>query len=163
MAKKGDSKKQLKEIYRQGNDRISLALKLFGHTTQTSPAVLHAKNEHDSFRNLIQSIHDSLHYEENPEYRTPILQVTKWVLSAYTTQYIEATKGSSTSCFYAIRRCLDFLHLILYRDLRRKQKSSAESQAFFELQTLLNQFPLPQSSFSHDHEAAKSKSGEPPN
>lgn len=142
-ARDAQTRKALKEIYKNSQERISLALKLFGPAHKDSPATLQADREYETIANLLNSVVSSQKFEEENDYRGAIQDVGSWLLSAYKTDYFAAQEGKEPSVLYVVKRGMEVLHTLLHRDLRRRQLSSTESQLYFEFRNLARPFPDP--------------------
>jgi hypothetical protein len=149
-----DKKKTIKEIYRNSSERISLALKLFGQPKQDEPLVLQAERDFETISGLLNNAVNAQRQEEQNDYRTAIVDVGQWLVAVYTKEYIETHKSHQPNILYVVKRGLEVLHLMLHRDLRRRQLSPTESQVFHEFKKLVSNMPKPTVSGSGNYTKA---------
>lgn len=142
-ATSADKKRTVKEIYRNSSERISLALKLFGHPKQDEPLVPQAEKDFETISNLLSAAVNAQRLEEHNDYRSAILDVGQWLLSVYSKDYLESNKTYQPNILYVVKRGIEVLHLMLHRDLRRRQLSPTESQVFHEFKKLIIPLPKP--------------------
>jgi len=140
-----DKKRTIKEIYRNSSERISLALKLFGQPKQDEPLVIQAERDFETISSLLANAVSAQKQEEANEYRNAILDVGYWLVAVYTKEYLDAHKTHQPNVLYIVKRGLEVLHLMLHRDLRRRQLSPTESQVFHEFKKLASALPKPTS------------------
>lgn len=138
-----DKKKTIKEIYRNSSERISLALKLFGQPKQDEPLVLQADRDFETISSLLANVVNAQKQEEANDYRAAIIDVGHWLVGVYTKEYLDAHKSHQPNVLYVVKRGLEVLHLMLHRDLRRRQLSPTESQVFHEFKKLVSTMPKP--------------------
>lgn len=138
-----DKKKTIKEIYRNSSERISLALKLFGQPKQDEPLVLQADRDFETISSLLGNVVNAQKQEEANDYRAAIIDVGHWLVGVYTKEYLDAHKSHQPNVLYVVKRGLEVLHLMLHRDLRRRQLSPTESQVFHEFKKLVSTMPKP--------------------
>ena len=138
-----DTRRTLKDIYKNSCERISLALKLYGPAQKDSAPRLQGEREYETIHNLINSVVSSQKFEEVNDYRSAIQDAGSWVLAAYKRSYFEANAKHDPSSLYVVKRGMEILHALLHRDLRRRQLSSTESQIFFEFKSLVKGLPDP--------------------
>ncbi|MBM3381993.1 MAG: hypothetical protein FJY29_06075 [Betaproteobacteria bacterium] len=143
MTSAADKKKTIKEIYRNSSERISLALKLFGQPKQDEPLVFQSERDFETISSLLGNAVQSQHQEEANDYRLAILDVGQWLVGAYTREYLSTYKNQQPNVLYVVKRGLEVLHLMLHRDLRRRQLSPTESQVFHEFKKLISGLPRP--------------------
>jgi hypothetical protein len=143
MTSAADKKKTIKEIYRNSSERISLALKLFGQPKQDEPLVFQSDRDFETISSLIGNAFQSQFQEEANDYRVAILDVGQWLVGAYTREYLNAHKTHQPNVLYVVKRGLEVLHLMLHRDLRRRQLSPTESQVYHEFKKLISTLPRP--------------------
>lgn len=154
MSSAADKKKTIKEIYRNSSERISLALKLFGQPKQDEPLVFQSDRDFETISSLISNAFQSQHQEEANDYRVAILDVGHWLVGAYTRDYLNAHKGHQPNVLYVVKRGLEVLHLMLHRDLRRRQLSPTESQVFHEFKKLISTLPRPTQNTQSNHDSS---------
>lgn len=140
-----DKKRTIKEIYRNSSERISLALKLFGQPKQDEPLVFQSERDFETISGLLINVVRSQYSEDANDYRSTILDVGQWLLGAYTKEFLETHKNYQPNVLYVIKRGLEVLHLMLHRDLRRRQLSPSESQVYHEFKKLISVMPKPKS------------------
>jgi hypothetical protein len=142
-----DKKKTIKEIYRNSSERISLALKLFGQPKQDEPLVFQSQKDFETISGLLVNAVSSQKQEEANDYSNAIADVGQWLVIVYTKEYLEAHRNHQPNVLYVVKRGLEVLHLMLHRDLRRRQLSPTESQVFHEFKKLASALPkVPNSS-----------------
>lgn len=142
-ARDAQTRKALKDIYKNSQERISLALKLYGPAHKDSPAALPSDREYETIANLLNSVVSSQKFEEENDYRGAIQDVGGWLLAAYGKEFFAAQGGKEPSMLYVVKRGMEVLHTLLHRDLRRRQLSSTESQLYFEFRNLVRPYPDP--------------------
>ena len=125
-----DKKRTIKEIYRNSSERISLALKLFGQPKQDEPLVVQSERDFETISGLLGAAVQAQLNEEINDYRNAISDVGQWLVGVYTKEYLEQHKQHIPNVLYVVKRGLEVLHLLLHRDLRRRQLSPTESQVF---------------------------------
>jgi len=143
MSSSGDKKRTIKEIYRNSSERISLALKLFGQPKQDEPLVFQSDRDFDTISGLLNNAVQAQTQEDANDYRVAILDVGQWLVSVYTSEYLTGHKNHQPNVLYVVKRGLEVLHLMLHRDLRRRQLSPTESQVFHEFRKLISALPKP--------------------
>lgn len=143
MSSSGDKKRTIKEIYRNSSERVSLALKLFGQPKQDEPLVFQSDIDFDTISGLLNNAVQAQTQEDANDYRVAILDVGKWLVSVYTIEYLTGHKNHQPNVLYVVKRGLEVLHLMLHRDLRRRQLSPTESQVFHEFRKLISALPKP--------------------
>lgn len=136
-----DKKKTIKEIYRNSSERISLALKLFGQPKQDEPIVFQAERDFETISSLLANAVNAQRQEEANDYRSAIMDVGQWLVGVYTKSYLEKHKTHQPNILYVVKRGLEVLHLMLHRDLRRRQLSPTESQVYHEFRKLMAGLP----------------------
>ncbi|MEY2986900.1 MAG: hypothetical protein RJB13_421 [Pseudomonadota bacterium] len=136
-----DKKRTIKEIYRNSSERISLALKLFGQPKQDEPLVIQSERDFETISGLLGNAVQAQLNEELNDYRTAIMDVGQWLVNVYTNEYLEQHKQHVPNVLYVVKRGLEVLHLLLHRDLRRRQLSPTESQVFHEFKKLISTMP----------------------
>lgn len=141
MTASTDKKRTIKEIYRNSSERISLALKLFGQPKQDEPLAFQSERDFETISGLLNNVVKSQFAEDANDYRNTIADVGQWLLGAYTLDYLTTHKNFQPNVLYVIKRGLEVLHLMLHRDLRRRQLSPAESQVYFEFKKLVSVMP----------------------
>ncbi|MEN9530158.1 MAG: hypothetical protein RI932_2031 [Pseudomonadota bacterium] len=154
MSSAADKKKTIKEIYRNSSERISLALKLFGQPKQDEPLVFQSDRDFETISSLISNAFQSQHQEEANDYRVAILDVGQWLVGVYTRDYLNAHKAHQPNVLYVVKRGLEVLHLMLHRDLRRRQLSPTESQVFHEFKKLISTLPRPTQNTQSNHDGS---------
>jgi hypothetical protein len=137
MAKAGDSKKALKEIYRTGSERAAMALQMFGNATIDSSAILQSPKDQESIQRLIKSITDAIQFEENSDYKMAILFIGTWLSAAYSENYFQETKTIRPGTAFIMRKGLTVLQNLLLRDHRRSNMSQTERQIYYEFRSLI--------------------------
>lgn len=143
MSTSADKKKTIKEIYRNSSERISLALKLFGQPKQDEPLVFQSERDFETISGLLNNAVKAQYQEDANDYRAAIIDVGQWLVSVYTKDYLNSHKTNQPNVLYVVKRGLEVLHLMLHRDLRRRQLSPAESQVFHEFKKLVSVMPKP--------------------
>lgn len=138
-----DKKRTIKEIYRNSSERISLALKLFGQPKQDEPLMLQSERDFETISGLLGNAVQAQLREELNDYRVAISDVGQWLVSVYTHEYLEQHRQHVPNVLYVVKRGLEVLHLLLHRDLRRRQLSPTESQVFHEFKKLISAMPKP--------------------
>lgn len=136
-----DKKRTIKEIYRNSSERISLALKLFGQPKQDEALVAQSERDFETISGLLNNAVQAQLNEEANDYRTAIVDVGQWLVGVYTQEYLEEHKQHIPNVLYVVKRGLEVLHLLLHRDLRRRQLSPTESQVFHEFKKLISSMP----------------------
>jgi len=136
-----DKKRTIKEIYRNSSERISLALKLFGQPKQDEPLVAQSERDYETISGLLGNAVQAQTHEELNDYRVAIMDVGRWLVGVYTREYLEQHKQHIPNVLYVVKRGLEVLHLLLHRDLRRRQLSPTESQVFHEFKKLISTMP----------------------
>jgi hypothetical protein len=136
-----DKKRTIKEIYRNSSERISLALKLFGQPKQDEPLVVQSERDFETISGLLGAAVQAQLNEEINDYRNAISDVGQWLVGVYTKEYLEQHKQHIPNVLYVVKRGLEVLHLLLHRDLRRRQLSPTESQVFHEFKKLISTMP----------------------
>jgi hypothetical protein len=144
-----DKKRTIKEIYRNSSERISLALKLFGQPKQDEPLVLQAERDFETISSLLVNVVNAQQQEDANDYKAAIMDVGSWLVGVYTKSYLDSHKSHQPNCLYVVKRGLEVLHLMLHRDLRRRQLSPTESQVFHEFKKLISTMPKPAASNSN--------------
>jgi hypothetical protein len=137
------SGKVLRDIYRNSQERITLAMRLFvqAHKEGLWPST--ADKEHPNLQNILNSIVSSQKFEENNDYKAAIQDVGSWILSAYHKRFFLEHERATFSPVAVTKKALEVLHTLLHRDLRRRQLSSTESQIYFEFQSFRRPLPDP--------------------
>lgn len=138
-----DKKRTIKEIYRNSSERISLALKLFGQPKQDEPLVFQSERDFETISSLLGNAVQAQLNEEANDYRMAIMDVGQWLVGVYSREYLEQQKNQIPNVLYVVKRGLEVLHLLLHRDLRRRQLSPTESQVFHEFKKLISAMPKP--------------------
>ncbi|MEY4064626.1 MAG: hypothetical protein RIR26_834 [Pseudomonadota bacterium] len=144
MSSTGDKKRTIKEIYRNSSERISLALKLFGQPKQDEPLVFQSDKDFETISGLISNAVKAQLQEELNDYRSAIADVGQWVVLVYTKEYLNHHRNQNPNVLYVVKKGLEVLHLMLHRDLRRRQLSPTESQVYHEFKKLSSGLPKPQ-------------------
>lgn len=143
MSSAGDKKRTIKEIYRNSSERISLALKLFGQPKQDEPLVFQSEKDFETISGLISNAVKAQLQEELNDYRNAIADVGQWVVLVYTKEYLNAHRSQNPNVLYVVKKGLEVLHLMLHRDLRRRQLSPTESQVYHEFKKISSSLPKP--------------------
>ena len=143
MSSTGDKKRTIKEIYRNSSERISLALKLFGQPKQDETLVFQSDKDFETISGLINNAVTAQLQEEFNDYRSAIADVGQWVVSVYTKEYLTHYRNLNPNVLYVVKKGLEVLHLMLHRDLRRRQLSPTESQVYHEFKKLSSSLPKP--------------------
>lgn len=138
-----DKKRTIKEIYRNSSERISLALKLFGQPKQDEPLVFQSERDFETISSLLGNAVQAQMNEEANDYRMAIIDVGQWLVGVYSREYLQQNKNQIPNVLYVVKRGLEVLHLLLHRDLRRRQLSPTESQVFHEFKKLISIMPKP--------------------
>lgn len=143
MEDKKEQRKLSKEIYRASRERVSLALKLFGTQKPDEITEIHTDKDFDTINNLLNSVVSSQKFEEDNDYKGAIQDVGGWTLAAYSKAYLASNAKASPRPLYVIKRGMEVLHMLLHRDLRRRQMTPTESQVYYEFRKLAGALPDP--------------------
>jgi hypothetical protein len=141
MPKLDEKAKLLKEVYRACKERITLLLNLLGSPPHNQFEYTLNPNDREKFRLLLKAIADSLEFERSEDYRRFTTEVVVWCQNAFNDEYAKACQSQNVSAPYALRRGLDFLQVVMYRDLRRNQVAGEESQRYFIFKELVKTYP----------------------
>jgi hypothetical protein len=138
----------MREIYRNSSQRISLVLTMFGIPKQDSLPEFHLPQDRETISNLLNSVVSAQKFEPENEYKIAILEVGGWVYYAYMTDFLNDNSGHRPNPMYVIKKGIEVLHMLLHRDLRRKQLSPTESQVFNDFLRLAKAMPNPRQGVS---------------
>lgn len=138
-----DKKRTVKEIYRASSERISLALKLFGQPKQDESLVWQSSRDFETISQLLATVFEAQKQEDVNDYKVAIVDVGQWLVATYTKGYLESNQNHQPNVLYVVKRGIEVLHLLLHRDLRRRQLSPTESQVFHEFKKLTATLPKP--------------------
>ncbi|NBO38774.1 hypothetical protein EBU99_09345 [bacterium] len=150
MTSAADKKRTIKEIYRNSSERISLALKLFGQPRQDEPLAFQSERDFETISGLLSNAVQAQKQEEANDYRSAIIDVGVWLVGVYTKDFLENHKNFQPNVLYVVKKGLEVLHLMLHRDLRRRQLSPTESQVYHEFKKLVATMPKATQNTSDD-------------
>lgn len=158
MTNEGHSRSHNREMYRKSRDRVDNALEIFGMAQPNRLFVLPPDDDLHTIIDMIRIVLEDHQTEEETEYRDTILGVSRWLLAALHPEFLnhELTQGLP-EVPYVVRKGLELLHLLMHRDLRRRQFSPTEASLVQEFVALANQYPDPEA-FSVENEMTKTGS-----
>lgn len=148
----------IKEVYRHSREHVSQILKILTpvkQETMQSPAL---EKEFEVISKLAQQVYASQKTEGENDYSQALIAVSYWVVNALNRDFVAEHSKKTPSMTYAIKKAFEVLHLLLHRDLRRRQLSSTESQLYFEFHRLASSFPAPPKDNAKKAEASFGKS-----
>jgi hypothetical protein len=135
--------KSVRDIYRNSAEHVVLALELIGIQSVDEAGRIPAESEIEGISRALHAIQSGHKAEPECDYRSTILQLSRWLDCAIQPVFFLGHLQASPSALYALRKGLEVLHMLLHRDLRRKNLSSSESQVYYDFVRLTTKFPKP--------------------
>lgn len=145
MSSESTRRSQNRDIYRQSRERVDNALEIFGMAKPDKSYTPPPDDELSIILDLIHTVLQDHETEEATEYKETILGVSRWLVAALSPQYLKMRPHQGMpETAYVVRKGLELLHLLLHRDLRRRQFSPTEASLVQEFVALATQYPDPE-------------------
>jgi hypothetical protein len=141
MAKQSEKSKIIKEIYRSGQERVQFLLNLIGTVNSDTLHCALTEDDWNRFRLVMGSIKDSMQFDRSEDYRAAVQHVTQWCHRAGESNYLKSCIEQNKSLPYSIKKGIEFLQVVMYRDLRRINLESEESRRYFVFCSLIQTMP----------------------
>jgi hypothetical protein len=125
-----------REAYQSSLAQVLGILKLFGLPKADSNPILHTEAAMTQIKTLLKQIYDNQKQEEMNEYRRVIIDIVSWIGSGYNTAFVERVAKDKPNILYVARKGLEVLHVLLARDLRRRNLTLSEKQAYADFRDL---------------------------
>lgn len=149
-----------REYYRKSCERVAMIMKLYGAPHIDSPTLIQNDRDFDAIKTMLSQVSAAQQLEEINDYRNVIVDVASWVAAAYSKEFINCYASRVPRPLYVIKKGLEILHLLLHRDLRRRQLSATESQLYYDFRKLISSLNDPRitktESFIEDQYVRKS-------
>lgn len=141
MAK--EKQPSVRDIYRSSRERVSEILTVLQPIKSDSKSCPSFEREYDRILNLMNSVVGSQRFENENDYRAVMDYVGSWALYALEAPYLEANQGAYPTPIFVIKKAVEVLHLLLHRDLRRRNLTNSENQLYNEFVRLHGHLPNP--------------------
>lgn len=135
--------KTSRDIYRDSADNVVLALELIGNQSADEAVRIPSESECEGISRVLLAIQTGHTREPESDYRSTILQLSHWLNCAMEPAFVRQNMHATPHALYVIRKGLEVLHMLLHRDLRRKNLSSSESQVYYDFVRLTTKLPKP--------------------
>ena len=130
MDKRSDKSKIIKEIYRSGQERVRYLQNLVGNAQLDTLTLPLSEEDWDRFRQVLVALRDSFQFDRSEDYKKVMVAITAWSLEAIQEPYRKLCLDHKVSLYYALRKGLECMQVVLYRDLRRMTLESEESRRY---------------------------------
>ena len=122
--------------YNESTEDLNKILKLFGFPKSAHVAVWHDAEVAIEIRDNLKKIYDRHQHEEKNDYRRVIVELLSWIGSGYNVAFVERVSGVDLNVMFVMRKGLEAVHVLLARDLRRKNLTLNEKQMIGDFKDL---------------------------
>ena len=137
------TREEIKEIYKVSNEKIKNCSRIVSGIDKKQSPTLPPQDDLDSLQNLVNGIEGSHRFEDNNDYKDVITDTCLWILACLKDDYLNENNDSNPSSGYVLKKGVELLHMLLLRDLRRRQLTPTENQKYYNFHELTTKLPDP--------------------